>query len=73
MKKTLKYCSISFGILFLSVILALGILYVVKPGLLRRMLGRVRHTVSYVFVDRLKGRLILRKGMTVLTCRSIMG
>lgn len=46
MKKTLKYCSISFGILSLSVILALGILYVVKPGLLRRMLGRVRHSIK---------------------------
>lgn len=62
MKKTLKYCSISFGILFLSVILALGILYVVKPRLLRRMLGRVRHTVSYVFVDRLKGRPYSKEG-----------
>ena len=37
MNKHTECMRISFGILFLSVILALGILYVAKPRLLRRM------------------------------------
>ena len=37
MNKHTECVGISFGILFLSVILALGILYVAKPRLLRRM------------------------------------
>lgn len=56
MKKFLKYISISLGTLLLSLVLVVGILYVVKPRMLRRLMGRARHTVSYVFRDRLKGK-----------------
>lgn len=56
MKKFLKYSFISLVTLLLSAVLAAGFLYIVKPRVLRRLLGRARHTVSYVFRDRLKGR-----------------
>lgn len=56
MKKCLKYGLISLGAFLLTAILVIGILYVVKPRLLRRLLVRTRNTVSYVFVDRLKGK-----------------
>ena len=71
MKKELKYTLVSLGCLVVLVGVGLGIMYVVSPYKVKRWLG-IASSYSDVFVDRLKGNLILVADMTALMCRNTM-
>ena len=55
MNRGLKYTLLSLGGMICPIIIMLGIVYVVNPYKVKRLLGLVT-SVSNVFVDRLKGK-----------------
>ena len=71
MKKGLKYTLVSLGSLVALAGIGLGIMYVVSPYKVKRWLG-IASSYSDVFVDRLKGNLILMADMTALMYRNTM-
>ena len=71
MKKGLKYTLISLGSLVVLAGVGLGIMYVVSPYKVKRWVG-IASSYSDVFVDRLKGNLILMADMTALMYRNTM-
>lgn len=71
MKKGLKYILVSLGSLVVLAGIGLGIMYVVSPYKVKRWVG-IASSYSDVFVDRLKGNLILVADMTALMFRNTM-
>ena len=71
MKKGLKYTLVSLGSLVVLAGIGQGIMYVVSPYKVKRWVG-IASSYSDVFVDRLKGNLILMADMTALMYRNTM-